>query len=617
MNTYSLDEFDAVLEPESQPATVNGTHFTMPDTIRSGDRHEMLYKLLRSQKARGISVEAALAACHAENKAKCNPPISFDELDKYLRRVWEQPDSPEFQSRTPSDRPRIVVSAGETARVVSDAEDALLKTGGIYQRGGMLTRIVRHTPVGSELIRRDENATVCATATENWLSEQMGRAATWQRPSAKKKKTDGNAAEKPDDDYVRIDPPALYARTLMERREWRFPVIKAIVKAPTLTSDGRVLQRPGFDEASGLYLDIPSNYFPPVAEHPTIDDALTAARFLQQPLRGFPFVSDAAKSVALAAILTALIRGSLQTSPLHAYDAPTAGTGKSLLAELVGLIATGVRPPAMSQGKTEDEDEKRLSTVLFAGDPVIHLDNCERPISGDFLCSMLTQAIVQARILGKSERRILPSTALVLASGNNLTLAGDVSRRAVICRLDAGMERPDQRSFDFDCHAEALGMRPQLVHAALTLLRAYDVAGRPMKLTPMGSFTDWEWVRGALVWVGMDDPADTREAIFDSDPRKDELVTVMDLWEAEFGEQWTDVATVGARRSAEPDFSDLCVMLTEVACHGGKWSGKSVGRWLTRNKDRVVSGRAFECRDGGHSKEWRLKGAQGALMETE
>ena len=46
-------------------------------------------------------------------------------------------------------------------------------------------------------------------------------------------------------------------------------------------------------------------------------------------------------------------------------------------AELAGLLATGCRPPALSQGKSPEEDEKRLSTVLFAGDPVIHIDNCE------------------------------------------------------------------------------------------------------------------------------------------------------------------------------------------------------------------------------------------------
>jgi hypothetical protein len=243
--------------------------------------------------------------------------------------------------------------------------------------------------------------------------------------------------------------------------------------------------------------------------------------------------------------------------------------------------------------------------VLFAGDPVIHIDNCERPITGDFLCSMLTQEVVQARILGQSERRVLPCTALVLASGNNLTLAGDVSRRAVICRLDAKVERPDTRKFDFDCHDEVLAARPELVVAALTVLRAYIVADRPTKLTPMGSFTDWEWIRGALVWLDCADPADTRSAILDSDPRKDELVVVMDLWASAFGDKAVEVGEISVSTCKE--VAALHAKFIEVACHvAGKWSGKSVGWWLRRYKDRVVGDRCFRNDDRGKTQSWRL-----------
>jgi len=56
----------------------------------------------------------------------------------------------------------------------------------------------------------------------------------------------------------------------------------------------------------------------------------------------------------------------------------------------------------------------------MAGDPIISIDNCERPITGAFLCSMLTETEVQARILGLSERRLLPNNSLVIANGNNL-----------------------------------------------------------------------------------------------------------------------------------------------------------------------------------------------------
>jgi hypothetical protein len=357
---------------------------------------------------------------------------------------------------------------------------------------------------------------------EPWLLEQMGRVLRWVKPRA-------------DGGRTICDPAPIYPRTLLGRSEWAFPELRGIVTAPTLDRDGRVIEAPGYDRASKLLLDFAPSAFPSVPSEPTQDDACRALGLLAEPLRGFPFADNAARSVALSALLTALVRPSMRTAPLHGFDAPTAGTGKSLLAEMAGLLATGVRPPALSRGKSPEEDEKRMSTVLMAGDSVIHIDNCERALSGDFLCSMLTQETVQARILGLSERRVMPSVALVLASGNNLTFAGDTSRRAVICRLDARVERPDTREFDFDCHEEAIANRASLVVAGLTVLRAYVVAGRPVKLTPMGSFGDYEWIRSALVWLGCADRADTRTAILDSDPRRDELTTVMDAWERVIG----------------------------------------------------------------------------------
>ena len=137
---------------------------------------------------------------------------------------------------------------------------------------------------------------------------------------------------------------------------------------------------------------------------------------------------------------------------------------------------------------------------------------------------------------------MLPSTALVLASGNNLTCVGDVSRRTVLCRLDAEVERPDTRAFDFDCHQEVLDQRPHLVIAGLTILRAFIHAGQPVTLTPLGSFDDWAWVRGALVWLGCADPADGRQSSVERDPRQAELFAVTQLWARAFGSRGMDVA---------------------------------------------------------------------------
>ena len=289
----------------------------------------------------------------------------------------------------------------------------------------------------------------------------------------------------------------------------------------------------------------------------------------------------------MAAMLTALVRPSMRSAPLYAIDAPTAGTGKSLLAEAIGLLATGVTPAALSQGKNPEEDEKRLSTVLMAGDPVIHIDNCEQPLGGDFLCTMLTQEVVQARILGFSERRVMPSIALVLATGNNLSYESDLIRRLLPCRLDARVERPDTRDFDFDCHAEIRAARHELVVAGLTILRAYVVADRPGNgtLKPMGSFSDFDWIRGVLMWLGMEDPAKAREPIFDSDPRRDELLSVMETWDSVFGLLPVEVKDI-------PNHCDLHILLSQVACRG-VWSPKSAGWWLRRNKDRTVGNFMF------------------------
>lgn len=496
----------------------------------------------------------------------------------------------------------VLIQAGRLTEIVDQAEASLLKMGDVYQRGGQLTRAIKLDVSAAEDqkdVRREAGSTMLIGVHEPWLIERMGRAAVWLKYVEK------------GDDWTPADPPPLYARTLLGRAEWSFPVLRGVVTAPTLTRNGDVVERPGYDASSGLLIDIP-NIFPPVPKHPTKTDAYEALARLLHPLRMFPFVDDAARAVALSGLLTAVVRFSLRTAPLHAYDAPTAGTGKSLLAEMAGLLATGCKPPAMSQGKSEEEDEKRLSTVLFAGDPVIHVDNCERAISGDFLCSMLTQEVVQARILGLSERRILPATALVLASGNNLVFAGDTSRRAVICRLDAGVERPDTRTFDFDCHAEVMTNRPRLVVDALTVLRAYHLAGRPVPLQPMGSFADYEWIRGAIVWLGHADPADTRLSILANDPRKDELIVVLDLWDKAFGSAAIEVAEVERRalpRGTPPDdVTRLRDKLVEVCCRHGAWSGKSVGWWLRRNKDRVVGGMALRCLSDGKGNEWALAG---------
>ena len=387
-----------------------------------------------------------------------------------------------------------------------------------------------------------------------------------------------------------------------------------MIQSPTLRADGSILQEPGYDEASALLYDPGNVVFSPVLEVPSKADAAQAVAVVAEPFRGFCFASAADRSVTLAAVLTALVRPMFPAAPLFAIDAPTAGTGKSLLAETVGIIATGHKPAMLSQGFNGEEDQKRLSSVLMAGDQIIVIDNCDRPIQGEFLCTMLTQEQVRPRILGKSEMRTLPTRCLVMATGNNLTLSGDVTRRALICRMDAGMERPDQRQFGFDPRIEAKANRPRLVTAGLTVLRAYIAAGRPNPMDKIGSFEDWNLVREAIVWLGYDDPADTRERVLADDPAKAVLLDLLRLWWTALKDRPVTLAELAvlADKQGKGPAQDLVTELIATTRYQ-HFNARSVGRFLAKHVDRIVGGLVLLSEtDGSGVKAYRVRDVSAA-----
>ena len=250
----------------------------------------------------------------------------------------------------------------------------------------------------------------------------------------------------------------------------------------------------------------------------------------------FDFVSKDDKAVALSLILTAIARPGLPTAPLHGFDAPVAGSGKSKLVDIASILATGHEAGVTAQGETREEAEKRLSTLLMRGDPIIALDNCEGPLEGVVFNQALTQQWANLRILGLSKAVRTRCASLITATGNNLVIKGDLTRRAVVCRLDPKVERPELRQYAYDPIADAKDNRGELVAAALTILRAYHVAGRPNRPPRLQSFEQWsDTVRGALMWLGAGDPAGTMDRLRKADPVLASLTAVLHAWRDAFG----------------------------------------------------------------------------------
>ena len=96
-------------------------------------------------------------------------------------------------------------------------------------------------------------------------------------------------------------------------------------------------------------------------------------------------------------------------------------------------------------------------------------------------------------------------------TGNNLCFGRTLGRRVVPIDLDATMEAPEDRmSFHHpDLRMHVREHRPRLATAALTLLRAFHLAGKPRHGGPrMGSFEAWDdMIRSAVIWAGLEDPA--------------------------------------------------------------------------------------------------------------
>jgi hypothetical protein len=275
-------------------------------------------------------------------------------------------------------------------------------------------------------------------------------------------------------------------------------------------------------------------------------------------------------------------------------------------------------PPLLSQGHDETEDEKRLLGVLMRSDPLLVIDNIHRPLAGDTLCTIMTQQTWQGRLLGENRQVHVPTNVLILATGNNLAVAGDMTTRTLISRLDAGVEQPEKRRFEVDLKVEIPRRRPELVVAILTVLRAFIAAGRPglESLEPFGRFEDWSnLVRGALVWLGEPDPCGTRSFIAERDPVRADLVTLVAAIESSVGPRKAFVSADLVKLSQEKP--GLRNALEAIMPRGP--SAKGLTSYLSGFDGRIVDGRCIRMSYDKHDKiTWfRLETTSVAASQTE
>ena len=405
-------------------------------------------------------------------------------------------------------------------------------------------------------------------------------------------------------DWREVDCPIALAEAYLQRiGVWNVPQLTAVTTCPLLLSDGRILAKPGFDAKSGILFDPQGVEFPPIPPSPTPNGARQALDFLLGPFTEFPFVDEASKAVLASLLLSAVARFAVPFVPCHAFDAPAAGTGKSKLFDCASILLTGRECAVISQAQDEVEFEKKLFAIMLAGELLVSIDNCTRPIDNAFMCMVLTQRFVKSRILGMSKEAEIPTSVLFAANGNNFAFAGDMLRRGVTGRLDAGHEKPWEREFTTEDPVDVFKRgRPQYVVAALTVLRGYLTAGQPpSRAPPLGGFTAWaRLVRDALIWLGMADPTVTIDTASAADLKRQQLEAVLLHWAEVIGDRPVTSREVideacgipvdhNPERSIfpHPAFRDA---LLDVAGERGQVFAIRLGQWIAKNRGQVVGG---------------------------
>ena len=503
----------------------------------------------------------------------------------------------------------IYLEPSKLPEAVGAAEKLLLNQQDyIYQRSGKLVRVIMvfNTPNNKNtLIERSYDAIVIKEIDQAFLTvylTKVGNFVVFDSRSGSIKK---------------IDCPERISRYLIATQEWNIPVLTGIINAPTLRRDGTILDRPGYDASSGL-LFFPGDYtFEKIPEHPTLEDAKKSKEELLYILKDFPFEDEASRSVVLAAILTVLVRKSIATAPLFGFTAPKMASGKSLLADVIALIGTGKTNSVIAQAENETEEKKRIMAVLIEGDPIVCYDNVEKPFKSSALCSILTQQEYKDRLLGGNETRTVLTNATFLVTGNNLIFMGDISTRSLLCRLDPRLEHPEERSFTLDLRKYIPKNRSSLVNAALTILRAYHIAGKPTQnIKQFGRFEEWsDWIRSAIVWIGMVDPCESRKDIENSDPIRILLSSLFTAWYEIFKEQpikvrqLSDDDAISKNSSNDEVKETLREALLELAADNkSNINQRSLAKKLAFYKNRIENGLRLE-QNGTHQGTflWRIR----------
>ena len=427
------------------------------------------------------------------------------------------PPSP--RTLPPENRPTVLIDGENMGDVCRETAKALARTGRVFVRGGRVVEVAKNGETGTWTRALDADG-VTDIVKDLVVYRQRGKGK--------------NAG------YESVPIPERHCRVMLRGNgEGHIPELRAVMTHPIMRPDGTIHQTPGYDSVTRCYFEPAGEVFPRIAERPSAEDVAGAVDALRGLYADFPFSSPDDLAVALVGAATGLVRHLCPNAPYVFVSSNVRGAGKTKIALLAGIIIEGAHPCVTPAGDLDEQELRKFVTMtLLDGSRTAILDNLSSSFGSSALDALATsgEGGWKDRTLGKSEGTKVPNLTTWFATGVNLTVQADSTRRAVLCHLLSPLEEPESRT-DIqitDIEAHAIRHRPVLVAALLTILRAYHASGERVALRPTGSFSEWSrHAREPLVWVGVGDAWATNARLkAEGAPQDAQLAALLRAWRA-------------------------------------------------------------------------------------
>jgi hypothetical protein len=265
--------------------------------------------------------------------------------------------------------------------------------------------------------------------------------------------------------------------------------ISGIVTTPFLAPGARVVWQPGHDAETRIVMMEAMPGWDGVTLYEGEDEAeekvavLKALSRLLKLTTDFPFKTTGHRANYLGALMWPALRQIIPAPfPMLVLSAPTRGTGKTLLAQMLVSVhggSLGTLPP------DETEMKKHVTSVLLSSTACVQVfDNVRGQVKSPTLEGLTTAANWSDRILGVSATTTLANDRLWVITSNNAILNGDMDRRALPVLIDSGQANPHLRGgYKIpDLEAYVAEHRAQILADVLAIGRGWLRAGAPREI---------------------------------------------------------------------------------------------------------------------------------------